>query len=138
MPFQNKELIRLDEKDQWLLETKEHWYIDRYGYVHSRRTQNKLHQYVIGRSIKKGYEIDHINGNKLDNRRSNLRIVTRAQNMHNTPKRSHSKQKYKGIQILPSGRFRARIKSGEHIGVFETPEEAFEAYKKATVLLYNL
>jgi hypothetical protein len=59
------------------------WHIDNYNYVGTviNGRKVKLHQLVMGR--KKGCEIDHINHDTLDNRRYNLRHVTRSQNNMN-------------------------------------------------------
>lgn len=77
--------------------------------------------------------IDHINGNKLDNRIVNLRPATRSQNMMNRPKQKNNLSGMKGVS-LRRGLWRARItvQRKEHfLGWFKTKEEAFEAYQKA-------
>src|SRR5579872_5430592 len=51
----------------------------------------------------KGYVIDHINHNKLDNRKENLRICTQQQNTWNSIVRSNNKSKEKGIFFFKSG-----------------------------------
>ena len=84
--------------------------------------------------------LDHINGNTLDNRISNLREATQQQNMQNQTKaRSDNKSGFMGI--TPSrGRFRARIKlngRSKHLGCFDTPEEAHEAYLAAKRELHD-
>lgn len=104
------------------------WCIDNVGYPTSRSM--RAHVLVMGRQ-KKGFEIDHINRDKLDNRRSNLRVVTKAQNIYNSKPRSSSG--YKGVS--KSGNvWRAYYKpygSGQiHIGCYKTPEEAAKAYDK--------
>ena len=47
-----------------------------------------LHREVLGLTPGDGLETDHRNGDRLDNRRSNLRVATRAQNAQNVPARS--------------------------------------------------
>lgn len=79
-------------------------------------------------------DIDHINGNKTDNRWSNLRQATRAQNMQNLS-RPHADNTagFLGVE-RKRGRFAARIAVGGkklNLGVFNTPEEAHAAYVKA-------
>ena len=76
-------------------------------------------------------EIDHINGIPGDNRIVNLREATHAQNMANRRGAWRtSKIGLRGVQRLPSGRYRARIKHMDqhlHIGCFDTAEEASAA-----------
>lgn len=72
-------------------------------------------------------QIDHRNGNKLDNRRSNLRICNGSENNANKP--SRSKSGYKGVS-LSGNKWRANIDS-DHIGSFNTKEAAAIAYNKA-------
>lgn len=49
------------------------------GYAYNGRVGQALHRFLLGK--KEGLEIDHINGNKLDNRRSNLRFVAHSANV---------------------------------------------------------
>jgi hypothetical protein len=80
--------------------------------------------------------IDHINGNKLDNRISNLREANQQQNQQNSIKaRSNNKLGLIGVsRHKQCKRFRADIMiSGKtkYLGLFETPEEAHQAYLTA-------
>lgn len=76
------------------------WYIGRPGYpiayIGSKKGTS-IHHYLMG-SYGKDYPIDHINRNKLDNRRSNLRVCTRQENNYNRSLSKNSKYKYKGIR----------------------------------------
>ena len=78
--------------------------------------------------------IDHINGDMTDNRLSNLRAVTHAENMQNQ-RRAHKNNKvgFLGVGEL-RGKFRARINvNGRqvYLGAFDSPEEARDAYLEA-------
>lgn len=57
------------------------WCLHNCGYVYNSKAKTFLHQIILGK--KKGCEIDHINGDKLDNRKKNLRVATRSQNSMN-------------------------------------------------------
>ncbi len=73
-------------------------------------------------------ELDHINGDKLDNRISNLRLATRAQNMCNV--KCRSKVGLKGV-VFVYGKYRAGItinRKFHHLGLYETPEAAHAVY----------
>ena len=74
--------------------------------------------------------IDHINGDKLDNRRKNLREATNRQNQYNSSIHSHNKSGFKGVSKHKM-RWRAYAKKAgiqKYIGTFATAEEASEAY----------
>lgn len=76
-------VLKIDEEDAALLLTPR-WHVILPGgkpYVHSAE-HGYLHRVIMG-DIPAGMEIDHINRNTLDNRRDNLRIVTRSQNLQN-------------------------------------------------------
>lgn len=79
-------------------------------------------------------EVDHINGNPSDNRISNLRIATHAQNISNSGKRKNNTSGFKGVSRGRTTGFRATIfLHGKqiHLGSFVTKEEAYAAYCKA-------
>lgn len=94
----------------------------------------RMHAEIMG--SKKGHVIDHIDGDKLDNRRSNLRFATKAQNSWNTGLRRKNMTGFKGVSFNSkkiTNQFSARIRCNginEFIGNFSTAEEAFEAYCK--------
>lgn len=116
--------------------------VDVEGYIHFRHyymagKAEKLHRLVagrmIGRKLLKTEAVDHINGDKLDNRRCNLRIVTSRQNSQNRKLHRNGrlvgcyfkKQRKKWVAQLRLG------KNNLHLGYYNTELEAHEAYMKA-------
>lgn len=88
-------------------------------------------QRIIGRDLVQGEEADHINRNRLDNRRSNLRVSDRSLNASNRALQTNNTSKYRGVWLNEIGKWRADIKvRGKKIclGTFVTPEEAAHAY----------
>ena len=61
-----------------------------------------LHRFILNEEPQKGYEIDHIDGNSLNNRKNNLRIITRQENIQNTKERIDSQLGIRGVS--PDGR----------------------------------
>lgn len=90
---------------------------------------DRLHWYVIGKPLK-GFYVDHINGDTLDNRRQNLRIVTNRENCQN-----NDKNRAGGLPGASYDAFRRKWKStiqvcgkNKPLGRFETKEEAHLRY----------
>lgn len=86
-------------------------------------------------------DIDHINGDKSDNRIANLRLATRSQNMQNTGMRSSNTSGYKGVHFYKrTGQWIASIRhNGKpiHLGYFSTPEDASFAYEHKASELFG-
>lgn len=75
--------------------------------------------------------IDHVNGDRLDNRWENLRPATRTQNNINCATYSNNKSGLKGVKSCNDGKFEARIcVNGKqmHLGRFASAQEAHDAY----------
>ncbi len=83
--------------------------------------------------IPQGKEIDHINGNRIDNRIKNLRLVTNRQNQQN--RKRHREGKLVGCYFDKStGKYEAQIEIGGkmiYLGRYKTEQEAHEAYEIA-------
>ncbi|HEY1248826.1 MAG TPA: HNH endonuclease [Nitrososphaera sp.] len=80
-----------------------------------------------------GIEVDHINGNTLDNRRENMRFATRSQNMQNARKRKGTTSKYKGVS-WQRGKWIVQIQINgkcSYLGRYSDEEEAARVYDEA-------
>lgn len=84
--------------------------------------------------------IDHINGDRTDNRIANLRLATVAENTRNGKRRSTNTSGYKGVSLTENGQWRATIVAGgrqSYLGRFSTAEDAHAAYVKAASRLHG-
>jgi hypothetical protein len=124
--------------------------VGRTSYVRRRKYIGKKHgKYVyevqyLHRLIMnppKGMVIDHVDGNGLNNRRKNLRICTRAQNLSNQRKQHGCSSKYKGVTYHPkTGGWYSQIKfKKQHIylGYFKKEEDAAIAYNTSAIKYFG-
>jgi len=120
------------------------WYFKKYpktGYATRAPWENgkqyTLFMHTLILKTPKGMCSDHINGNGLDNRKSNLRTCTYQQNAFNRKKRQNMTSRFKGVNWHKGNRkWEAGIKiNGRRIylGEFDLPIEAAMAYKKAAL-----
>ena len=136
------EKIKVDKEDFELV-SKYNWNCySGYALTFNRRKENnyKLKSKSMHRLIlqPKGKEqIDHINGNRLDNRKHNLRICTVQQNSCNRKKAKNSNSKYLGVTFHKrDNRWQAQIRTNKkriYLGYFITEKEAAEAYNDAAI-----
>lgn len=121
------------------------WYVlahKKYAVRWTSRPNRKmiyLHRVILSRTLGRELEPnefpDHIDGNGLNCTRSNLRLATNAENMHNAKKRKDNTSGYKGVCFIKTtNQWRASIHINhrtKNLGHFDTPEEAYEVYCKA-------
>lgn len=91
----------------------------------------KMHRLIMNATAEQ--LIDHINGDKLDNRLANLRFCTKAENGYNRGRNKNNRSGYKGVS-RNGKKWMAQITSEgvvRHLGSFETPELAHQAYAQA-------
>lgn len=87
-------------------------------------------------------QVDHKNGNTLDNRRENLRESSNAQNHQNIPKNRNavSTSRFKGVVLRPNGRWEANITANRkkiYLGRFDSEIDAAVAYNAAAFKLHG-
>lgn len=117
--------------------SEQQWWIDK-GYA--KRGNQLMHRFVLGLGKADRYkiEVDHINRNRLDNRKSNLRIITRTENTMNKSDYKNNTSGVKGVKWnkkLNKWQVQISYKGKRiHLGVFSDLEEAkkvrLEAEKK--------
>lgn len=104
-----------------------------------------MHRDIMGISFDKNRYIDHIDGNKLNNQKSNLRFCTRSENNKNvkieTNRTMNSSSKYKGVGWYKKyQKWNAKIRSNNiwyNLGYFNDEVEAAKTYDKAALLLHK-
>lgn len=129
-----------DEDYEWLNQNT--WHVSesaRTDYALSHPSKNiRLSMHRVLLDCPEGMEIDHIDGNGLNNQKSNLRIVTRRENCQNLhPKKFKKVSKFPGVSfhtVTQTWYPRARVGEGGSVvksrGYYKTEEEAHEAYLK--------
>jgi hypothetical protein len=124
---------------KWKWRRNKGGYAIRGGWVNGRKYTVKMHRVVAG--TPNGMLTDHINGNKLDNRRCNLRYATNAQNNHNLRVGARNKSGYKGVSWDKLHKtWRAEIRKGDTkymLGYFPSKEQAALAYNEAATRLFG-
>lgn len=101
------------------------WYCEKNGYMRNKEL-GYMHRFI--NETPDGLHTDHINRNKRDNRRSNLRNATPKENENNKPNRAN------GIRRTKNNKYEAYYhvdRKYVHVGTFETHEEAMKAREKA-------
>lgn len=133
----NDEIILIDKCD--FEKVRNHcWFIDSKGYVVGPRI--RLHRFLM--APPKGMQVDHINRNKLDNRRCNLRIVTNQQNHFNRPLNKNNHSGCTGVSFhKASKKWCCQISRDgkcQYSGLFDTKEEAIAKRKSLEAIFFKI
>ncbi len=146
VPLANKKgYAKISPEDESLISTYK-WHLSASGYAITdigtkpNRKVILMHRLILG--IKGRAQTDHINHDKLDNRRSNIRVANASQNASNTPGLVNKrKSRYKGVYQKRAG-WAVHITKNKktiHLGQFNIDEEelAARAYDSAALYLFG-
>ena len=143
IPLTQGKVALIDDAD-WPLVSEYQWHFvgkSRRGYVGTssfkftgRKGILYMHRLLMNAPAR--VEVDHVNSDGLDNRRANLRLATRAQNMANSRKRlTGSFSQYKGVYWNGiRGKWEAKIgtpPNRKYLGIFFDEKDAAKAYDAA-------
>ena len=101
------------------------------------RTTSYMHRVILNVPI--GMQVDHVNGNRLDNRRANLRVCNNAANQQNQGLTNRNSSGYRGVSLRKdriTKPWHACIKVNKqtiYLGCYRTPKAAARAYDKAAL-----
>jgi hypothetical protein len=96
-----------------------------------------MHRELMNPDSKKIY-VDHIDGNTMNNRRSNLRFCTNQENQFNKQRSSNNTSGYKGVYFTQNKWVAKITKDGKHYYErFDSKEEAKNAYNKKSIYLFG-
>ena len=98
----------------------------------------KMHRAILDAPT--GIEVDHIDGDGLNNTRQNLRLATHRQNSYNVAKKNRGKSKYKGVSWRADRKkWKATLTFGKQIylGLFDNELDAAIAYNRAAKLYFG-
>jgi len=136
----------VDKEDfEWLNQWKwnyEHGYARRISFSNKNSKGTKIYMHRLINNTPEGMQTDHINRNKLDNKRKNLRTVTSSQNHINRPAQRNNSNGYKGVyrdkrRNLWFSSITRDYKS-HYLGGFKNIEEAILARKKGEILYHAI
>lgn len=136
VPLSQGKFALVDDKDfVWVSQFK--WSYDPKGYAFRNTQRPNRRIFYLHRAIleaKKGEYCDHINGDKLDNRRENLRLCTNAQNVQNRRLGKNNTSGFKGVfWDKVASNWYVQITANRKVfcvGRTETKEEAALLYNK--------
>ena len=139
----NYEIKVDDDVYEWASKNK--WFVTKLGYAirsYGGRKNRKtiyLHRMII--NIPSGYVTDHINGNRLDNRRENLRVATRSQNRINSNIQKNNKSGTRGVYYdKHKKRWIVRLykmRKKMLLASFKNIDEARKAYHNKAIEVYG-
>jgi hypothetical protein len=127
----------LVDEDNWHELSQISWHI-KDGYIINRKV-GRMHRYIM--KAKDGEIVDHINNNRYNNRRCNLRIASAGLNNHNRIKSKNASSKYFGVYFNKKDKnWKSEISydgKRHYIGTFKEEIDAAKAYNKKAIEFYK-
>ena len=132
--------VHLVDGFNWYANTDGHTvYAQRGAYANGAQKTTRLHRVLMG--VHGDLLVDHIDGDGLNNRRSNLRVATHAQNQRNQRLVKRNSSGFKGVSWDKEERnWLAQIRvdgNSRKLGRYKTPEQAHAAYCAASLKIYG-
>ena len=128
------EIVFVDDADAVLVDNYS-WQLSARGYARSTIQGKSVQIHRLIMAAKEGDELGHANGNKLDNRRKNLRFGKHSEHTANQKLRVNNKSGLKGVSWEKTrGKFRVTIRKDYkkiYVGRFDDLEAAERAYNRA-------
>jgi hypothetical protein len=108
-----------DEDFEWLSQWRWYCHYTKKPYVHRSKASQSMHRQIMGNPA--GMVVDHIDGNPLNNQRSNLRVCTVSQNTCNyTKSKTRKSSRYLGVHFDGSrGKFIGKVVIGRRLVWFQ-------------------
>lgn len=117
------------------------WYCSSNGYACRRPASGIVYMHRVLAMPINGLETDHINRNRLDNQKHNLRPLTRTLNNMNSPSEKNSSSKYRGVYFCKARhKWIAQIsinRKPKNLGGFNSEEDAARVYNEAAEKYYG-
>lgn len=135
------DLERVSAYNWFVIVSRNHVYASTNMWANGKRRTVKLHRWLMGCTWEDTKLVDHIDGDTLNNTKSNLRIVSKQQNNTNSKVRKDSRSGFKGVFVTRrEDRWEARIRiNGRqvYLGTFDSPQLAALCYDENATHLWG-